>query len=101
MTDKIGWNRRRGSRMITYPFMVILAAVNLTWMITVSRWSIGKVDACRPKGHGFDYRSSRHAGILDKSFTHSCLWRFGAKLQYSIRAVSGAPLSSSVLGEAL
>ena len=29
---------------------------------------------------------------LRKFFTRSCLWRFGVKLQYRIRAVSGAPL---------
>jgi len=42
-----------------------------------------------------------HVGILGKSFTRSCLWRFGVKPQHSICAVSGAPLSSSGLGEAL
>ena len=31
-----------------------------------------------------------------KSFTRSCLCRFGVKLQHSIHAVSGAPLSSSL-----
>ena len=40
-------------------------------------------------------------GTLGKSFTHSCLWRFGTKFRHSIRAVSGAPLSSSGLEEAL
>jgi len=40
-------------------------------------------------------------GTLGKSFTRSCLWRIGVKLQHSIRAVSGAPLSSSGLKEAL
>ena len=34
---------------------------------TVSR----RVDAFRPKGHGFDSRSSRHVGTLGKFFTHS------------------------------
>src|SRR6218665_826285 len=29
---------------------------------------------------GFEYRSSRHVGTLGKSFTHSCLWHFGVKL---------------------
>ena len=41
------------------------------------------------------------ATTLVKSFTRSCLWRFGVKLRHSIRAVSGAPLSSSELEEAL
>ena len=64
-------------------------------------WCIGWVDAFRPKGHGFDSRSSRHAGTFDKASTHSYLLRFGVKLQHSIRAVSGAPLSSSGFEEAL
>ena len=32
---------------------------------------------------------------LGKSFTRSCLWRFGVKLRHSIRAMLGAPVSSS------
>ena len=64
-------------------------------------WRIGKVDAFRPKGYGFDSRSSRHAGTLGKYFTRSCLGRFGVKFRHSIRAESGAPLSSSGLEEAL
>ena len=43
------------------------------------------------KGRGFESRSSLHAGTLGKSFTRSCLWRFGVKLRRSIRAVSEAP----------
>ena len=49
----------------------------------------------------WSFRSSRHVGTLGKSFTRSCLWRFGVKLRHSIRAVSAAPLSSSRLEEAL
>ena len=64
-------------------------------------WRIGRVDAFRPKGLGFDSRSGRHVGTLGKSFTQSCLWRFGMKFRHSIRVVSGAPLSSSGLEEAL
>ena len=52
-------------------------------------WRIGRVDALRPKGHGYDFRSSRHVGTLGKSLTHSCLWRFGVKFRHSIQAVSG------------
>ena len=44
-------------------------------------WRIGRVDAFLPKGHGFDSRSSRHAGTLGKSFTHNCLFRFGVKFR--------------------
>ena len=66
-------------------------------------WRIGRVDAFRPKGHGFDSRSSRHVSTLGKSFIYSYLWRFGVKFRHSIRAVSEAPLSSrpSGLEEAL
>ena len=62
---------------------------------------IGRVDAFRPRGHGFDPRSSRHVGTLSKSFTHSCLLRFGVKFRHSIRAVSGGLLSSCGLEDAL
>src|SRR6218665_426236 len=64
-------------------------------------WPVARVDAFSPKGHGFDSRTNRHVGTLSKSFTHSCLWHFGMKCRHSIRAVSGAPLSSSGLEEAL
>ena len=64
-------------------------------------WLIGRFDAFRPKGRGFESRSSRHVGTLGKSFTRSCLRRFDVKLRRSKRAVSGALLSSSELEEAL
>ena len=66
-----------------------------------ARWLICRFGAFRQKGRGFEYRSNRHVGTLCKSFTRSCLRRFGVKLRYSVRAVSGAPLSSSGLEEAL
>src|SRR6218665_1126283 len=50
-------------------------------------------------GRGLKSRSSCRVGTLSKSFTHSCLFRFGVKLLHSIRAVSGAPLSSCGLEE--
>src|SRR6218665_1552790 len=62
-------------------------------------WRIGRVDAFRSKGHGFDSRSSRHVGTLDKSSTHSCRWHFGVKSRHIIRAVSGAPPRSNGLEE--
>ena len=49
----------------------------------------------RLSSEGSESRSSRHVGTLGMSFTRSCRSRFGVKLRYSIRAVSGAPLSSS------
>ena len=57
-------------------------------------WLIGRVNAYCPNGLGFDSPSSRHVGTLGKSFARSCLWRFGMKLQHSIRAMSGTPLST-------
>ena len=36
-------------------------------------WHIGRVDAFRPKGYGFDSRSSHHLGTLGKSFARNCL----------------------------
>jgi len=46
-------------------------------------------------------KAKRRTPALGKSFTRSCMWSFGVKLPHSIRAVSGAPLSSSGLEEAL
>ena len=62
---------------------------------------IGRFDALRPKGCGFESRSSCHVKTFGKFFTRSCLWRLGVKLWHSILAVSGAPLSSSGLEEVL
>src|SRR6218665_2369078 len=62
-------------------------------------WRIGKDEAFRTEGRGFESRSSRHIGTLGKSLTRSCLWRFGVKLRNSLRAVSGTLLSSSGLQE--
>jgi len=64
-------------------------------------WHIGRVEAFRLKGLGSQPPSSRHVGTLGMYLTHSCLWCFGMKLRHSIRAVSGVPLSSSGLEEAL
>ena len=62
-----------------------------------ARWLLGKFVAFSPKGRVFESRSGRHVRTLGKSFTRSCLWRVGVKLRHGIRAVSGAPLSSSGL----
>src|SRR6218665_3506162 len=64
-------------------------------------WRIGRDNAFRPKGRGFDTRSSRQVGTLGKFLTHNCLWRFGVKLRHSICAMSVAPMSSSGLEEVL
>src|SRR6218665_3115690 len=44
-------------------------------------WLIDRFVAFRPKGRGFESRSSRHVGTFVKSFTHTCLWRFAVKLR--------------------
>jgi len=44
-------------------------------------WLIGRFDAFRPKGNGFESHCSCHVGTLGKLFTRSCLWHFGVKLQ--------------------
>src|SRR6218665_1090046 len=64
-------------------------------------WRIGRVEAFRPEGRGFESSSSRGIGTLGKFLTHSCLWRFGVKLRHSIPSVSGALHSSSGLERAL
>jgi len=35
------------------------------------------------EGRGFESRSVRHVGTLNKSCTHNCLWRFGVKFRHS------------------
>src|SRR6218665_1616411 len=40
-------------------------------------WLGGKFGVFRPEGFRFESHSSRHEGTLGKSFTHSCLKRFG------------------------
>jgi len=64
-------------------------------------WLIGRFGAFHSKGRRFESRFNCHLGTLGKSFTRRCLWRFGVKFRHSIRAVTGAPLSSSGLEEAL
>src|SRR6218665_638936 len=66
-----------------YGSIVSLGSYLLCMSFVGRGWRNGSVDAFCPKGHGFD------------------LWRFGVKLRHSIRAVSGAPLSSNGLEEAL
>ena len=57
-------------------------------------------DIFRLKGRLFVSGFSCHVETLSKSFTRSYLLRFGVILRH-IRAVSGAPLSSDWLEEAL
>src|SRR6218665_1484310 len=52
-------------------FLIVISA-----LIVISCgawWHTGRVDAFRPEGRGFEYRSSRHVGTLGKSFTCNCL----------------------------
>ena len=60
--------------------------------------SMVKFGAFRLEGCRFEFYSSRHVGTLGKSFTRSCLQRFGV-LTPSINAE--LPMSSSGLEEAL
>src|SRR6218665_1954848 len=69
----------------------------MTFVLHSDTRLIGRFCVFRPKGRGFESRSNRHVGTLDKYFTRSCLWRFGAKLRNGILGVSGAPLSCSGL----
>jgi len=64
-------------------------------------WLKFRFVAFRPKSRGFESRSNLYVETLGKSYTRSCLWRFGVKLRHSIRDVSGALLSCSGLEEAL
>ena len=63
-------------------------------------WFIGIFDAFHPNGLGFESRSSRHLETLAKSFTCSCLCA-SAWNSDTVSVLSGAPLSSSGLEEAL
>ena len=45
--------------------------------------------------------ATKAVGTLGKSFTRSCLWRFGVKFQHSSHAVSGVLLSSNGLEKVL
>src|SRR6218665_1178458 len=71
------------------------------WLKSRALWRIGRVVTLRPKGCGFESRSSRHVVTLGKSFTRSCLLCFSVKLRHSICAVLGAPMSSRGFEEAL
>src|SRR6218665_3585341 len=86
------------------PQITSCACVNVIDVILINCgtwWRFGRVDHFRAKGHGFDSRSSRQVGTFGKFLTHNCLWRFGVKFRHSIRSVSGAPLRSRGLEEAL
>src|SRR6218665_39138 len=60
----------------------------------VALWHIGWVDAFRPEGRGFEFRSSRHVGSLGKSFT------FHLQLPVAFRRVSSDKVSIAVVGSA-
>jgi len=81
---------------------LISARTHHTQVTSCGVWLlIGRFVAFRQKGRRSESRSNRHVWPLGKSFTRSCLWCFTVKLRHSIRAVSGASLSSSGLEEAL
>src|SRR6218665_402308 len=49
-------------------------------------WLIGRFTAFCPKGREFESPSTHNLWTLGRYFIRSCLWRFGVKLQHSIRA---------------
>src|SRR6218665_2403758 len=82
------------------PEQEFITVVNMTLFnqsIFGAWWLTGRFIAFRPKGYGFESRSSCHIGTLGKAFTRSSLWRVSMKMRHSIRAVLGVPLSSSGL----
>ena len=58
-------------------------------------WLSGKVSALRPEGCRLESHSSRHLGILVKSFTHSCLKRFGVLTPSQYQTISAVVWSAS------
>src|SRR6218665_39270 len=92
---------RPGTSLMSLSAAALNKCENTITIICGTWWLIGTFVAFRPKGRGFESRSSLHVRSLGKSFTRSCLWRFGMELRHSIRAVSGAPLSGSALEEVL
>ena len=58
--------------LMTVPTLTLYAG--LVWWA----WWLSMIfGALRPEGRWFESHSSCHVGTLGKSFTHSCLWRFG------------------------
>ena len=65
-----------------YWLLLILILFYVQRQLAVSKslmWDVCGVlvESFRPKGHGFDSRSSRHVGNLGKSLTRSCLCASG------------------------
>ena len=82
--------------------LLLVFYILLLWVLLyMNNITGGRFDAFHPKGRTFESHSSRQLGTLGKFFTRSCLWRFGVKFRQSIRAASGALLSSGGLEEAL
>ena len=80
------------------------AVINARWPLetivaTGAWWLIGRVDACWPEGCGFKSRSSRH--VIKGQWTLDLGQVLYLQLPVALRAVSGTPLSSSGLEEAL
>ena len=71
-------------------FYKVLSRLQIYWGMW---WHIGRIEAFRLEGRGFESRSSHHVGTLGKSLTHSCL---PVELRHSICAVSEALLSGLV-----
>ena len=102
--------KRTSVQHMTMPGFLLLWGLTGSQQLSTVKWTTRPLHQLRQSNsllcgacvvHGFDSCSSRHAGTLGKFLTHNYLWRFGVKLRHSIRAVSGAPLSSSGLEEVL
>src|SRR6218665_845983 len=83
-TNVTGFRGILSAKSKTIERLHLALAVCIQWLglsLIVGRvWRIDSSDAFRSKCHGLDSHSSHHVGTLGKSFTHSCLWRFGVKL---------------------
>src|SRR6218665_1993860 len=80
-----------GSQSIAFILFIVYSLLHPLLCSSISLlncwpwWRIGRVDAFRPDGRGFESRSSRHVGTLGKSFTYSCLYSASAfKLRHSV-----------------
>ena len=65
--------RSKPIRKLRYRIGILGKRLWKHWCFDEACCPFGRVDDFQPKGHGFDSRSSRHVGILGKSFTYSCL----------------------------
>ena len=80
-------------------YRVITLAVNILHCAYYTRWGAGcaLVESVPFVRRVMGSIPALAIGTLGKSVTYSCLCRFSVKFRHSFRAVSGAPLSSSLV----